>query len=289
MNARLTVIILLVILAASCGRENRATIRKSPTLHWYSSLDEAVGAASETGDMILISFEADWCPWSKLMHESVYVNQAVVESLATFKCVLSEAGPDSAIHREMGIVVYPTVVLTDAYGREKGRMMGYHSPEEFLRRLATVKHSRDNLADMFRSEETHSEDPDFLMSFGRLLLEMGMYEGALLRFDRASQMGLDSAFAGVEEADYSMAECYMLSGQYREAGRRFRIFAERFPASVRREAAMVLAGVCYRKAGYFKVSIEIYEDYLEAFADGEFAPFVRAALDSMGKLSRHEG
>jgi tetratricopeptide (TPR) repeat protein len=289
MNHRITAIILLAVLMGACGREHDTVTRPDSALIWYGSLEEALTAAGETGDMILISFEAPWCPWSRLMRESVYVNQAVVESLATVKCVVSEAGRDTTLQRELGIVVYPTVVLTDAYGREKGRMIGYHSPEEFLGRLSTVKHSRDNLSDMFRREETLSEDPEFLMAFGRLLLEMGMYEGALLRFDRATRIDQDSAFADIEEAEYSMAECYMLSGEYREAGRRFRIFAERFHDSERREIAQVLAGMCYQKAGYFKVSTGIYEDYLETFAEGEFAPFVRAVLDSMKRQSDNAG
>jgi tetratricopeptide (TPR) repeat protein len=289
MNPRIGAIVLLVVLLGACGREYDTGAQPDLDLAWYESLDEALEAAGETGDLIMISFEAPWCPWSRLMHESLYVDQAVVESLASVKCVIMEAGGDTTLQRELGIVVYPTVVLTDPYGGELGRMIGYHSPVEFLTRLSTVKHSRENLSDMFRREETFSEDPEFLMSFGRLLLEMGMYEGALLRFDRVTRIDQEVDLTVAEEAEYSLAESYMLSGQYREAGRRFRIFAERFADSERRQIAHVLAGICYRSAGYLKVAAGIYQDYLEFFPDGDFAPFVTATLDSISGSGDYAG
>jgi tetratricopeptide (TPR) repeat protein len=222
------------------------------------------------------------------MHDSVYGNPALIESLSTFKCVAVDAGVDTALSKEHGIVVYPTMVFTDAYGGERGRMIGYHSPEEFLARLGTVRRSKERLSELFRSEESYSEDPAFLLSFGRMLLEMGMYEAALIRFDRAMRVDQDPGFDAIEESEYSLAECYMLSGSYREAGRRFRIFAERFPESGRNHIARILAGICYQKAGYTKVATGIYEDYLEDFKGGAFASFAGAMLDSLDRENRDE-
>jgi tetratricopeptide (TPR) repeat protein len=281
MNLRIGILIVLAVIAGACGRDADTPSQQELGLSWFETLDDARTAAAETGDDILLSFEASWCPWSKLMRESVYVSQAVIESLGTTRCVAVDPGADSTLRRELGIVVYPTVVLTDAYGGELGRMIGYHSPRRFLERLGTVRRSRENLTEMFRREETLSEDAEFLMSFGRMLLEMGLYDGALLRFDRATRVDQDSSFADMEEAEYSTAECYMLSGKYKEAGRRFRIFADQYTSSERRETAQVLAGLSYQRAGYTRVATGIYEDYLDTFEDGGFAPFVRAILDSL--------
>jgi tetratricopeptide (TPR) repeat protein len=283
MKVRLLFIVILAVLSATCGPGQDGPGEEPSALSWYGSLAEARTAAAETGDIILISFEASWCPWSALMRESLYVNPAVVESLATVKCVTVEAPEDTTLHKEFGIVVYPTIVLTDAYGGELGRMIGYHSPDEFLGRLGAVRRSEEELSSTFRQEESFSEDPDFLLAFGRLLLEMGMYEGALIRFDRATRVDQDAAPETMEEAEYSLAETYMLSGRYREAGRRFRILAERSPEGKRSEQAGILAGVCYQKAGYEKVAVSIYEDYIEAFDAGDFANFARAMLDSLNK------
>jgi thioredoxin-related protein len=278
---------LLVALLAACGPQEDSREKGTALLSWYASLDDARTAAGETGDMILMSFEAPGCPWCALMRESLYVNPAVVESLGSVKCVAINALEDTSLARESGVVVYPTIVLTDAYGGELGRMIGYYNPYEFLDRLGSVRKSRETLARAFREEESFSEDPEFLLAFGRLLLEMGMYEAALIRFDRATRVDQDADPDIVEEGEYSMAETYMLSGQYREAGRRFRLVAEEFADSNRSQYAQVLAGVCYQKAGYNKVATGIYEDYLETFGEGDFAPFVRAMLDSLSRGETH--
>jgi tetratricopeptide (TPR) repeat protein len=283
MKTRFTLVVFLAAVAAACGPKQDTPAQGTAGLSWYDSLDEACTAAEETGDMILISFEASWCPWSALVRESLYVNQAVAESLSTAKCVVVEAPTDTTLRKEFGVVVYPTIVLADAYGGELGRMVGYHSPQEFLGRLDEVRHSKERLSRTFRREESFSEDPNFLLAFGRLLLEIGMYEGALIRFDRAMRVDQDAGPEITEEAEYSLAETYMLSGKYREAGRRFRILAERLEDGERSQNARILAGVCYQRAGYKKVATGIFEDYLEAFDDGGFAAFARAMLDSLSR------
>jgi tetratricopeptide (TPR) repeat protein len=188
---------------------------------------------------------------------------------------------DTNLVREFGIVLYPTAVVADAYGCEIGRMTGYHTPEQFLLRLGRLKQREDELADMFKQEETLVNDPTFLITFGKMLADIGMYDGALIRFDRARQIDEDDRFGTLEEATYSLAECYMLAGEYKEAGRRFRLFAGSHPGSERAEQAAVLAALCYQNVDYNKVATEIYEDYLENFSDGEFVQFVRARLDSL--------
>ena len=151
MKTRFMIIVFLAVLVGACGPEQHTTREGHSALSWYDSIGAAQTAAKETGDIILVSFEASWCPWSALMRESLYVNEAVIESLSSFKCVAVRAPEDTALQREFGIVVYPTVVLTDAYGGELGRMIGYHSPGEFLGRLDDVRHSKDKLAKTFAS------------------------------------------------------------------------------------------------------------------------------------------
>jgi tetratricopeptide (TPR) repeat protein len=287
MNRQSVLILLVVSIIAACAKDQRQPKSEHPGLTWYSSLDEALLEAQEGGDLVLMSFGADWCPWSRLVRESLFVSEAVVDSLSSFKCVAFDADRDTATCRELGISLYPTTVITDAYRAELGRIIGYYSPEEFLQVLAQIEGRSDRLAEMFRQEETQANDPGFLISFGRLLLEIGMYDAALLRFDRASEIDNDDQFGTVEEATYSMAECYMLAGKHREAGRRFRLFAESYPGSDRYEYATVLAALCYERVSYLKVAVEIYEEYLENPIGGTFTGFVTSRLDSLDAETRH--
>ena len=282
MSKRLIAVVMVVASAIwGCGGDRGRQAPEEATISWYGSLELAAEGAEEGGDLMLLSFEADWCPWSTMARDSLYVAKAVMESLAAMRCVRVDADLDTALVREFGVVVYPTMVMTDAYGCELGRIVGYHDPAEFLDRIGRIGDRQDLLAEMFRQEELLVDDPVFLVSFGKLLADIGMYDGALIRFDRASQIDSDDRYATLEEATYSMAECYMLSGEYKEAGRRFRIFAGSYPESPRAEYALVLAGLCYQRVDYKRVAAQIYDEYLDAFGDTRFAEFVRSRLDSL--------
>ncbi|MFH1312207.1 MAG: thioredoxin fold domain-containing protein [Candidatus Eisenbacteria bacterium] len=281
MNRTVLVGLFILVFMVACGRDRDRPEPVAANITWYTSIDEAELDAQQDGDLMLLSFGASWCPWSRLMRESLFVNSAVVESLASVRCVGINIDRDTSLVREFGVVLYPTAVVTDAYGGEIGRMTGYHTPEEFLARLTCLRQREDELAGMFKQEETLANDPTFLIAFGKFLVEMGMYDGALIRFDRATQIDEDDRFGTLEEATYSLAECYMLDHEYKEAARRFRLFTGEYPGSDRAEQAAVLAALCYQEVDYYKVATEIYEDYLETFPDGEFAQFVRARIDSL--------
>jgi tetratricopeptide (TPR) repeat protein len=252
-------------------------------------VDEARLKARERGDLVLMSFGAGWCPWTRLVRESLYVNETVVESLTTLRCVQIDADSDSSLTRVYGITLFPTTVVTDAYGSEIGRIVGYQAPEAFLERLIQMKRRKDVLADMFRQEETSADDPIFLLAFGRVLAEIGMYDAALIRFDRAEKIDEDNRYGALEEATYSLAETYMLAGEYKEAGRRFRLFAQANETGPRAEIATLLAALCYQQVEYYTRAGQIYEEYLETFPQGEFTTFVQASLDSLRARRQRAG
>lgn len=270
----------VIVLLGACTRDGEQARTEQHAIKWYDSLKEAEGKAQEAGDLVLISFEAEWCPWSRLMRERLYVHEEVAESLARLHCVRVDADLDSGLVREFGVNLFPTAVVTDAYGCEIGRIVGYHLPGQFLDRLTHVKSREDLLTELFRQEETSTDDPTFLVALGKALAEVGMYEGALIRFDRASRIDKDDRYGTLEEADYSLAETYMLAGEFKEAGRLFRHFASSHPSSERVQHALVLAALCYQEVAYEKTAREIYEAYLEDFENGDFTAFVKSKIDS---------
>ena len=281
MRQKPALILAVLLVLAACAEDRPPSPEEGSGLSWYDTVEDAMAEAQRNGDLVLLSFGAGWCPWSRLVSESLLVSEAVMESLATFRCVALDSDQDSARFSKMGIVLYPTMVVTDAHGAELGRLVGYCTPEEFIDGLTRIEGRSDRLAEMFRLEEKRVNDLGFLIEFGKLLTEIGMYDGALIRFDRAAQMDADDRFGTLEEATYSMAECYMLAGKSKEAGRRFRLFAREHPGSERYEYATVLAGLCYERIDYRTIAREIYEDYLENQGEGVFSAFVRSRLDGL--------
>ncbi len=271
----------LCLMIAFCSKERQISEPRQPTIAWSSTLDEAKTEAQRTGDRILTSFEAYWCPWSRLLRESLYVNPAVVESLSSFKCVSVDADRDTNLCQEYDIRLYPTIIIMDPYGGEIERMIGYHAPDEFLKRLSSIKMRDVLVSEMFKKEEQSADDPQFLMDFADLLRNMGTYDAALIRYERAANLDKGNRLGIYEEATYAMAECNMLAGEYREAGDRFRFFVKSHPGSERREEATMLGAMCYEQAKDRTSAVEMLEDYLQNFRDGTFAQFASKKLTSL--------
>jgi len=280
-----SVFILCLALLLLMGCSRNAEIAEAPRsgIVWYTSIEEARKHAEAGGNLVLVSFEASWCPWSQLLHDSLFTDPTVLESLSAFKCARIDVDVDSISRREYGIELYPVIVITDAYGSELGRIMGYQDPPLFLEQLSPIKNRTDRISRMFTMEEMRRNDPDFLLTFGNMLFEMGVYDAALMRYEWASELDPDDIRGIREEAMYAMGECYMLSGRDKSAARTFRSFAATFPESERVQEAMVLAALCYERAGYSRAARDIYRGYEACFEDGAYSEFVSHKLEGEGQ------
>ncbi len=269
----------ILLFAAACGRDRDAARLPSTGIHWYASAAEARADAEGAGDLVLLSFEASWCPWSQLLHDSLFVDSTVVESLRVFRCARIDVDTDSLARREFGINLYPTIVVTDAYGSELGRMIGYQEPPVFLEALSPIKNRADRVTHMFAVEGTKRNDAEFLLTFGNLLFEMGVYNAALMRYEWAGEMDPDNASGIREESAFAMGECYMLLENDKSAARTFRSFAASFPESERTEEALLLAALCYERADYKRAARDMLQKYMTSFEDGKFSDYVLEKLN----------
>lgn len=270
------------LVVASCSQERDVPQAHEPSIAWSATLDEAKIEAQKTGNPILVSFEAYWCRWSRLVRESLYVNPAVIESLKAYRCIAVNGDMDTSLCREYDVRLFPTIVITDPYGVEVDRVVGYCPAADFLKRLALAGHADEMLADMFRREAATENDPGFLMGFGDLLRNAGTYDAALIRYEKAAAMDKGNRLGICEEATYAMAECCMLAGEHKEAGRRFSLFAEAYPGSEHGHEALLLGALCYEQIGERNDAMDLLGRYLLAYRTDAFADLVRNKREALG-------
>jgi thioredoxin:protein disulfide reductase len=120
----------------------------APELRWLSSEPEALRAARARGRPVLIDFWADWCEACEALDRFVWSDPRVRDEARRFVALRidgSESSPavksgrfDRAADR-YGIAGLPTVILTDARGRELDRIAGVVSADEMLRRLRAAE------------------------------------------------------------------------------------------------------------------------------------------------------
>jgi thioredoxin-related protein len=272
-------LLLTFLLAMACGRDEEASRLPATELIWCASVEEARADAEAGSNLVLMSFEASWCPWSQLLHDSLYADSTVVESLSTFRCARIDVDVDTLARQEFGINLYPMIIITDAYGSELGRIIGYQEPAAFLEALSPIRDRADRVTHMFATEGMRRNDAEFLLTFGNLLFELGVYDAALMRYEWAGEMDPDNASGIREESAFAMGECYMLSARDKSAARTFRSFASSFPESERTEEALLLAALCYERAGYERAARDVFRKYRSSFEGGKFSDYVTNELE----------
>jgi thiol:disulfide interchange protein DsbD len=93
---------------------------------------------------VIIDFYADWCIPCKELDAVTFSDPKVIElskEFGTFKADLTKSlSPDvSALREKYKIVGVPTVLILDSKGKEKDRITGFISAEEFYKILSSVK------------------------------------------------------------------------------------------------------------------------------------------------------
>lgn len=275
---------IIAILLIGCAQKE-TTLKREDAVTWYTSIEEAKSVSSQTNRPMLLSFEVSWCPWCKILRDSVYASPQIADSLNGFVCVMIDGDRQDSIAAEYGVSIFPTIVITDRYGNELTRLIGLYSPETLIRRIERAKTNSDILSELYTQEDTHGQDAVFQLTFGKVLAELGIYDAALLRFEKAADISKGAGTGIFEEATFSIAETFMLKGDYRQAAQQFKQFAISFPSDQRTETALILSARCYEQSGNIKASVQTYREYLSRFPTGDYGVY---ASNKARVLARNE-
>lgn len=109
----------------------------------WTTPEEGLRLAAETGKPVLLDFTAEWCAPCHILDAEVFRNPAIArlvnERYVAIRVVdrQQEEGRNrpavEALQRRYGVRGFPTVVFADARGGERGRMEGFRGREEFER------------------------------------------------------------------------------------------------------------------------------------------------------------
>lgn len=151
MNTNLTTLIkvtaasfAVIILCLSGCAETRETpdSESGGEIEWIRSESEGLALAKQENKPVFIDFYADWCTPCKQMEKVTFRDKRVIEELARFVAIKADMtrpdSPGQAAGKKYNVAAWPTFALINSQGQTK-IIMGYRSPEEFLRQLQAVK------------------------------------------------------------------------------------------------------------------------------------------------------
>lgn len=101
-----------------------------------AELDEIVKTSTRP---VMLDFYADWCVSCKEMEHLTFTDARVGARLSQMHLVRADvtanSPDDQALLKRFGLFGPPGIIVFDANGQERGRVVGYQSADRFLRSL----------------------------------------------------------------------------------------------------------------------------------------------------------
>jgi thiol-disulfide isomerase/thioredoxin len=192
------------ILLALTGSSLRA---QDGEIHWYKDLNEAVAAAQQTNQPMMIDFWADWCGPCRMMDAEVYTNPAVIKAFREKMIgvrIHFDLQPEVA--RKFNVEALPYLVFTNSYGTELMHHRGILEAEDLQ---AVVNAFPADLGEVNRLDRALQEDNNHfpsLRDMGQQLRSLGFFDSSNTYLEMAlKHREIKSDAAQREGILYSMA------------------------------------------------------------------------------------
>jgi thioredoxin-like negative regulator of GroEL len=203
---------------------------------FHGSLEEALAKAKAEGKLVLADVGAYWCPPCHRLDEEVFVLPKVGEAIASrFVAVHidAEKGEGPEVAERYRVQAFPTVLVLESTGVEKGRFVDFLPEAELLAALDRIASGGNVLGDL---EARVAENPDDLKAryeLGNAWLLAAKPEAAkahldaVLVADPKNEMGLASKVL----YDRAMMQTYKIDRDLPGAIEAYRELQARFPES----------------------------------------------------------
>jgi thiol:disulfide interchange protein len=128
----------------------------SGSIRWQTSLEAALRQSRETGQPVLLSLGADWCPYCRRMDQETFTDGQVITLSQGFICVRADTttSDGAALAQRYSVTGIPTVVFLDSAGAMLRRIEGFQTAAEFAEVMRGVLPARvqwrSSLADALR-------------------------------------------------------------------------------------------------------------------------------------------
>jgi thiol-disulfide isomerase/thioredoxin len=181
------------------------------------SYEQALAEAAKQNKWVMIDFYTTWCPPCKKLDEITWRDPKVIDWLTSNTIALKiDAEAEEAIARKHGIDAYPTMVLIDPTGRQRGSIIGFVPPEAFLAEAGAYLAGKDDVAIAREKLEGEGEDnPMARQEFAGRLARAEKHEEALENFLWCYDHGLehDPSYVGVRSS-FLLGEIATLGESY---------------------------------------------------------------------------
>lgn len=203
---------------------------------FHGSFDEALAAAKKDDKLILVDVGAYWCPPCHELDEKTFVDPKVGEYLKKGYVSLhidAEKGEGPELVERYHVQAYPTVLVLEASGVEKARLVDFIEPAALIEKLKAIESGGNVLAELGKKVEENPGDLEALYDYGHALALAARRDQAEKAFAQVLAGDPDNArgLAAKVMYDRAMFFAFKLDKNNEGAIAQYRALQEKFPDS----------------------------------------------------------
>ncbi len=117
-----------------------AACRGAGDLYYDGDFEKARAEAAARGTLVMVQFTTEWCSWCRRLEADTLASDEVRREIDGLVAIEQDAENEGReLARRFDVVSYPTVVFTDADGREVDRIVGYRPPDDFVADIRRIR------------------------------------------------------------------------------------------------------------------------------------------------------
>ncbi len=206
-------------------------------VQWFEGpLEAALAKAKAENKLVFVDVGAYWCPPCQKLDEEVFVEPEVGRALsAGYVAVHVDAekaeGPE--VVREYHVQAFPTLLVLEPTGVEKGRVVDFLPAAELLQALGRIEKGENVLIDVVEQLEAKPDDIPLRQRLGHLYVLAGDETNAEQQFEQVMEADPTGEMGLAPKVLYDRALFiqYKLEGDGPGAIASLRALQERFPDS----------------------------------------------------------
>lgn len=270
----------VLLLSLGCGGEKSGEIVSGPTIDFVRGYEEAMTAAKEKNQPVLIDFYTDWCRWCKVMDTVTFIDPLTVELSKSVVFAKVNAEVDTIAAQTNSVHGYPSILLFDSNGKEIDRIVGYLPGPEFVETINNYLNGIGTV-DYYKALADSAPTPEIDFNLAEKYGERGMYEEAEGYYQKVIKENKNNDGEYTSGAMQALASNSLSLDKYDEAVARYKEVKTKFTDSAIVDDADIMIAICYRMKGDTTTAIKAFEDYLKAHPN---SPDTGYAIKQIDKL-----
>ncbi len=215
------------------------------------------------------------------MDKETYTDNRVVVLSKDFIFAKVNTKEDSLTKKQFNIFGTPTVIVARSSGEEIDRIVGFHSPAEFLTKVKDYKKGKNTLADLENKLNKNPENIDLLYTIGDKQQWRGNYERAIELYNQILSLDPENKKLKSDSAAFNLAFIIYRQKDYLGAVPEFEKFKATYPNSGLVTDADIYIPVCYQKAEEKAKALEYFQKYIELHPKGEDVDYAKEQIEKI--------